>query len=186
VDCYLDIELRADPEFPPSLLMSALFGKFHRRLVEYGAGRIGVSFPDVGTGIALGERLRLHGSQADLQMLMNDNWLMGMRDHTVLGSISPVPVDARQRLVRRVQAKSSPERLRRRLIVRKGISEHDALLAIPDHAAEKLSLPYVVLKSRSTGQQFRLFVEHCPPQDKKVVGLFNTYGLSPSATVPWF
>lgn len=151
MDCYLDLRLTADPEFPPTLLMNALFGKLHRRLVECGEGRIGVSFPDLGAGAALGERLRLHGSNADLAALMNDDWLTGMRDHLTVGAMASVPLHAQQRAVRRVQAKSSPERLRRRLIARKGCSQQEALLAIPDSAAEALDLPYLVLKSRSTG-----------------------------------
>ena len=47
MDAYIDIVLLPDPEFPATTLMSALFGKFHRGLVRYGEGAIGVSFPDV-------------------------------------------------------------------------------------------------------------------------------------------
>ena len=109
-----------------------------------------------------------------------------MRDHTAVGPVLPVPALKGYRVVRRVQAKSNPERLRRRLVARKGVSAEEARQAIPDSVAELLDLPFVVINSRTTGQQFRLFVEHLPVRDEPVTGPFSAYGLSPVATVPWF
>lgn len=187
MDSYIELQLLPDPEFPATTLMNALFAKLHRGLVSNGEGRIGVSFPDVAQNdIGFGSRLRLHGSAADLERLMSANWLQGMRDHLLCGQISPVPAKTSYRVVRRVQAKSSPERERRRLIARKGISLDAAVQAIPDHAAQRLSHPYLVLASQSTRQQFRLFVEHLPLQEHPVIGLFSAYGLSVDATIPWF
>lgn len=187
MDHYLDIRLRPDPEFAPHLLMSALFSKLHRALVQRRSRNIGVSFPDMqAQAPSLGPCLRLHGSLAELDALMAETWLTGMRDHTEYGDPEPVPNRALHRWVRRVQAKSSPERIRRRLIRRHDLSEQDALARVPDGAAERLSLPFVQVQSRSTGQHFRLFIEHSPPQDSPAPGGFNTYGLSQGATVPWF
>ncbi|WP_075204014.1 type I-F CRISPR-associated endoribonuclease Cas6/Csy4, partial [Serratia marcescens] len=42
------------------------------------------------------------------------------------------------------------------------------------------------LKSLSTGQHFRLFVKQGQLQEKPTPGVFSFYGLSASATVPWF
>lgn len=187
MDSYIELHLLPDPEFPENTLMNALFAKLHRGLVSAGEGRIGISFPDIEPkGIGLGARLRLHGLVADLERLMSANWLQGMRDHLSCSTINPVPVTSRHRVVRRVQAKSSPERERRRLVARKGINAEAAKEAIPDSVAEKLLLPYLVLTSQTTQQQFRLFVEHLPLQEKAVPGLFSAYGLSAVATVPWF
>ncbi|WP_152482130.1 type I-F CRISPR-associated endoribonuclease Cas6/Csy4, partial [Dickeya sp. DW 0440] len=36
------------------------------------------------------------------------------------------------------------------------------------------------------GQPFLLFVEHGPLQDTPVAGVFSSYGLSATATIPWF
>lgn len=187
MDAYLEIRLLPDPEFASTTLMNALFSKLHRRLVAHGGQNIGVSFPDVGMkGRSLGERLRLHGNKAELEKLMASNWWVGMRDHTAVSEIAEVPARAKQRVVRRVQAKSSPERQRRRLIARKGMSAERAMQTIPDSAAERLNLPYLVLTSQSTSQQFRLFVEHLAVQEQPVGGEFSAYGLSSTATVPWF
>lgn len=184
MDHYLEIRLLPDPEFPANVLMNALFSKLHRALAGWGGLDVGVSFPDHGKA-GLGMRLRLHGSATALAGLMAGDWLKGMRDHSEITAIQPVPAGARHRVVRRVQAKSNPERLRRRRVAR-GASEDAARAAIPDTAIEHLDLPFVVLTSLSTGQQFRLFIKHQAPADHATPGPFSAYGLSPSSTVPWF
>lgn len=185
MDSYLELQLLPDPEFPPAMLMNALFAKLHRALVSHGEGRIGISFPDVSTG-QLGQRLRLHGQAGELEKLMACNWLQGMRDHLAAFAIRPVPDGAKHRIVRRVQAQSNPERLRRRLIRRKGIGEEEARAAIPDSAAQTLALPSLQVTSQSTQQQFRLFIEHLPVQAESSPGHFTSYGLSNEASIPWF
>lgn len=187
MDHYLDIRLLPDPEFPPSMLMNALFAKLHRALVDLDSTAIGVSFPDHTLApLALGERLRLHGQAPALAHMMSCNWLRGMRDHTEVQGPTSVPAGAVHRAVRRVQAKSNPERLRRRLVKRKVIDYDTARQLIPDEAAETLELPFVTLKSLSSGQTFRLFIEHGPTSPEPTHGCFGKYGLSRRATVPWF
>ena len=187
MDFYIELQLLPDPEFPATTLMNALFAKLHRGLASSGEGRIGISFPDVARKVAgLGSRLRLHGQAADLERLMSANWLQGMRDHLACSPLSAVPTNASHRVVRRVQAKSSPERLRRRLMVHQKLDQEAAIKAIPAHAAEVLDLPYRRLNSQSTSQQFRLFVEHLDLKTKATAGQFSAYGLSAEATVPWF
>jgi CRISPR-associated endonuclease Csy4 len=187
MEAFIDIRLLADPEFPVTILMNTLFKKLHKRMVSFGAGAIGISFPDLRERSRLiGSRLRLHGTHSDLQRFMQPDWLTGMRDHISVGKPEPIPSSVRHRVVRRVQAKSSPTRERRRLTARKGISEEEARIAIPDSSAEMLNLPFLVLNSGSTRQQFRLFIEHLPLQDKEQSGKFNAYGLSVNATIPWF
>jgi len=188
MDHYVDLTIRPDPEFPAHQLMSALYAKLHRALVNLRADGIGVSFPGFNAKPAsIGTRLRLHGSPSSLQTLMETDWLLGMRDHTHVTGIQPIPEGAAHRHVFRVQAKSSPERLRRRAMRRHGLSEDDARTRIPEAAGKTLALPFVQLSSRSTGQlSFPLFIEHGPIEQHAVPGRFNSYGLSREATVPWF
>ncbi len=187
MDHYIEISLLPDPEFPPNLLMNALFAKLHRGLVEWGDNRIGVSFPEHDDKKpTLGKRLRLHGSEQGLSELMNHNWLQGMSDHIHVTGVQPIPTPKGYRRVRRVQAKSSPERLRRRYMRRHPVDEQSARQAIPDSATETLALPYITIGSQSTGQRFRLFIEHGPIVDQPVEGRFSHYGLSPETTIPWF
>jgi CRISPR-associated endonuclease Csy4 len=188
MDRYLEIRLLPDPEFPPATLLNALFAKLHRGLVEHGAGDIGISFPEAGNGRrTLGQRLRLHGSAAALEQLMQLNWLQGMRDHVEVGEHRATPKDAAHRVVRRIQAKSNPERLRRRLLKRNpGMDTQTAAQRIPDSAAAQLNLPFIALASSSSRQRFPLFIEHGPLQNEATSGPFSAYGLSPTTTIPWF
>ena len=187
MDHYIDIKLRPDPEFVPTMLMNALYSKLHRVLVQLDNRGLGVSFPDVEQARpTLGECLRLHSNADNLQQLMAINWLSSMRDHITVSELTPTSNNVSYRVVRRVQSKSSPERLRRRLVKRKGISIEEAQRLIPDSAAKHLTLPFVCIRSQSTGETFRLFIEHMPPQPTQAQGEFSYYGLSPIATIPWF
>ncbi len=191
MDAYLNLRLLPDPEFPAPLLMNALFSKLHRGLVDHGGQCIGVSFPELNeahlaTGYALGLVLRLHSRSEELTKLMAQPWLGSMRDHVGIGPISPVPANSRHRIVRRVQCKSSPTRERRRLMARQGLDHTAACQRIPEDSGKRLPHPFINLGSRSTGQQFSLFIEHLPPGEIAQTGPFSAYGLSPTATVPWF
>lgn len=187
MDHYIDICLLPDSEFPSTVLINILFSKLHRGLVELGTRAVGVSFPDFERSHkGLGEKLRLHSSLGELGRLMLLPWLTGLVDHLEVSPLLQVPQTLQYRVVRRVQAKSSPERLRRRLMKRKSLSEEQARREIADTVVEKLNLPYVTLTSRSTGQHFMLFIEHGPLMPSPVFGSFSSYGLSSSATVPWF
>jgi CRISPR-associated endonuclease Csy4 len=187
MDHYVDIDVRPDPEFPAHQLMSALYAKLHRALVAQASTCIGVSFPSVDSQAPhLGTCLRLHGKLAALSTLLQGDWLAGMRDHVMLTPPRPVPAAAQNRIVKRVQVKSSPERLRRRLMRRHGLDEQEARQRIPDESACLAHLPFVQLRSTSTGQTFRLFIDHGPMQPGAVPGDCNAYGLSQGATIPWF
>jgi CRISPR-associated endonuclease Csy4 len=185
---YIDLQLRPDPDFPPHQLLAALYAKLHRSLVQLQLDRVGVSFPGYQENPpGLGDILRLIGPQAALEQLMGHPWLQGMRDHVKTSAIAPVPADATPRHLRRVQAKSNPERLRRRQMRRHGVNEEHARAQIPDHATEVLRLPFVTLRSTSTGQTFPLFFHLGPPVASACPdATFNTYGLSHKATIPWF
>ena len=184
---FIEIKLLPDPEFVPTALMSALFNKLHRALVELDSSHIGVSWPDIERAQSgLGERLRLHGEKDHLRQLMEVSWLTGMRDHVSVSDLASIPPNSLYRIVSRVQAKSNPERQRRRLARRKNITVEEARELITDCEAKYLNLPFVRVRSQSTGQTFRLFIEHKPPQSDQVSGEFSRYGLSPIATVPWF
>ncbi|WP_349569009.1 type I-F CRISPR-associated endoribonuclease Cas6/Csy4 [Azotobacter salinestris] len=188
MDSYIDIRLLPDPEFAQNQLMNALFAKLHRALAQQRTYDIGVSFPRMqAKPHTLGDRLRLHGTAQALQALMTLDWLSGMRDHTSVADLQAVPARTQYRVVRRVQNKSNPERLRRRLAKRHGLTEEQARERIPDTMKSRLlDLPFVTLRSQSTGQNFRLFVEQGELLEQPHSGAFSAYGLSNAATVPWF
>ena len=185
---YIEIQVLPDPEFVVSILMSALFAKLHRGLADLGSGTVGVSFPNIALEppYGLGDRLRLHGEEPQLSRLMELKWMTGMRDHTDISGMLNVPNNIRYRTFFRVQAKSSPERLRRRHVQRHGVDAEAAVQAIPEHAVKLLKLPYLMLTSRSTRQRFPFFVNASDLTETAVTGKFSAYGMSRTATIPWF
>ena len=187
MDQYIDIRILPDPEFTSTILMGALYGKLHRALVKLQSDDIGISFPEhQRRPKSLGGVLRLHGSATALDHLMSQDCLAGMRDHIQMTGLAPVPGNAKHRVVRRRQFKTNAERLRRRRARRHEETLEQAREQIPDTVERKVDLPYVTLRSQSTGQDFCLFIEHGDLQAHPVTGRFSRYGLSPTATIPWF
>jgi len=181
---YIEIKILPDQEFSSSLLMNALFAKLHRALAVAGHGKIGASFPQAHK--TLGDTIRLHGSKIALEQLMAVGWLKGLTDYTCVSVIADVPSGCKYRVVKRMQAKSSVERMYRRSVKKGWLSEEDAVVKMDAGKEKLLNLPYVQLKSHSTAQAFRLFIRHGKIVDSPVVGGFSAYALSDVATIPWF
>ena len=189
MDHYVDIQVLPDPEFLETTLMNELFSKLHRALGKHGQGKIGVSFPDhfktpdqVKT---LGSRIRLHGSKKALEEFMQTQWIMGMTDYCRVSAVCPVPPRTSFCTVRRVQAKSAYNK-RKRSVAKGWLDESEAQTHIPDSQQRRLDLPYAQLRSLSNGNTMRVYIEHSKPVRQSVAGSFSAYGLSSTATVPWF
>jgi len=184
---YLEIRVRPDPELPAVHVMSKLLGKLHSTLAIRRSTDIGISFPRLASDRrSLGDVLRLHGSVSALDTLLATPFMTGLHDHVQATILTLVPTRAQHRHVRRLQTKSSVERLRRRQMRRHGYSEAEALERVPESVERRLEQPYLTVRSASTGQSFPLFIEHGPLLDSPQSGSFSTYGLSLGATVPWF
>ena len=148
----------------------------------------------------LGNTLRLHGSQADLQTLQDTNWLGGLSGYCEVSDILPVPENIKgYRTVSRIQPGRSMAKLRRHIVHQKaqGILKTDEEIAAYEKQykakmfASSLDNPYLELQSVSTGEHYRIFIQFGELQDQPVAGAFNCYGLSSrnpdkQATVPWF
>lgn len=180
---YIDIKVLADPEFEATTLLNALFAKLHRALASHGQGEIGISFPMADK--SLGEHIRLHGTQAALMRLEQAEWLKGLRDYTDVSPSLAVPAVTQHRVIKRVQAKSNVERVIRRALKR-GLSSAEADVRRENMKRRTLANPYLQIKSLSTGQEFRLFIDQGQLVTEPVAGAFSAYGLSDKATVPWF
>ena len=185
---YLDIAILPNPEIATPHILGALYDRLHRTLVQLRADGIGSSFPAYKLQPRqLGDTLRLHATEVGLQELQAQNWLHPLRDHVRASGIKPAPTDAAHRTVHRKQFKTNVERLRRRRMKRKGETAEEAARAIPDTAMKHPDLPYVHVRSLSTGQSFCIFIAMGALQVKPVGGRFNSYGLAEQgSTVPWF
>lgn len=184
MDHFLDIRVLPDPEFKEFTLMAALFAKLHRALGARDKGDIGVSFPQHGK--TPGCVLRLHGERTALEELEADHWRAGLNDYCQAAAILPVPAIEGWRVVTRIQVKSSAERLQRRSVRKGWITEDEAQLRQQHVKEQRSSLPFIQMKSLSSGQMFRLFIRHGELVQEQGGGVFSSYGLSAEATVPWF
>jgi CRISPR-associated endonuclease Csy4 len=182
MDYYQQITLLPDPEFPEPLLINALIAKLHRALHDVGEGEVGVSFPNLNK--TLGSILRLHGTRGALERLEGSNWCKGMRDHCDISKIDLVPEVKEWCRVKRRQPILSAAKMRRN-IKRETYSEMEAEVIWANSKSKALKGPYVQLRSGSSGQNFRLYIEQIRVKNE-MVGRFNNYGLSSEATVPWF
>lgn len=189
---YVEITLRPDAEVSLGFLWQKVFQQVHLALVEikdeHETVNVGISFPKYGDRtFPLGNSLRLFAATSDdLKKLRLDQWLNRLLDYLSVSDIKNVPngVDFYASFFRR-QFKSNPERLARRQAKRKGISFEDAMKYYETMEEETSDLPFIVLNSLSSAQKLKLFIQ----KEMKNVdsnGSFNTFGLSKSATVPWF
>jgi len=184
MDHYMEIRVLPDPEFSEEMLMAALFAKLHRALGARGKGDIGVSFPL--HGVKLGDVLRLHGVAQALDELEALLWRHGLKDYCECTEIRAIPSVTDWRTVSRVQVKSSPERLLRRSVNKGWLTQEEALERSLTMTQVRTDLPWLNLRSLSNGESFRMFIRHGERLTAPVEGCFSSYGLSSSATIPWF
>lgn len=168
---------------PQNWLTNVIYAKFHKALCDLGATGIGVSFPKYKT--TLGNVLRLHGSDSDLSVLQGNNWLGGMSGYCKVSDILPVPDTVQYRTVSRKQSTMTQAKLNR-LIKRGSITEGEVKQYKAKMFDKGLDNPYVELKSGSNGHKHRRYIEFGELLTAPVLGEFDQFGLSKTATVPWF
>ncbi|WP_430009758.1 type I-F CRISPR-associated endoribonuclease Cas6/Csy4 [Methylophaga lonarensis] len=183
MDHYLDISLLPDPEFPATLLMNAIYSKLHKALYDLEAKNIGVSFPNHDS--TLGNMLRVHGDKAALRVLQEKNWIGGMSGYCTVSNLLPVPDGTKFRTVSRKQTTMSQAKLRR-LLKRGSISEDQVQQYKAKMFTQGLDNPYLELVSSSTGQKHRRYIQFGELKNVATHGQFDYFGLSKTATVPWF
>lgn len=184
MDHYLEIRVMPDPEFNEEMLMAALMAKLHRVLGARGKGDIGICFPKM--AVKPGDTLRVHGTRTALDEVEATCWRKGLSDYCQCSVISPVPQVKGWRTVSRYQPKGSPQRLLRRSVKKGWITEDEALKRLETSQEKRVSLPYLNMKSLSSKQNFRLFIRQGEMLPQPVYGVFTSYGLSATATIPWF
>lgn len=189
---YLDITLLPDAEANLGFLWQKVYQQIHLALAEHktveNTSEIAISFPEFSQGnYPLGSKLRLFAAREQaLQALDIPQWLQRFTDYTHCTSIKAVPGSVTQYAVfKRVQFDTNIERMARRRSKRKDESFEQALEYLKGFTDQASKLPFINMKSLSKEQNFRLFVQR-DSVPAPVTGLFNTYGLSKTATVPCF
>ena len=187
MDSYFDIKALPNAEILQSAVIAHLMQQLHRVLPQYG-GRIGLSFPAYGQQRTLGGIIRVLGVKSDVEQIFQQlNKSAAVKDYGLITPASVIPSSVtKHAFFMRVHAKGKSrfERLKRRHVER-GTWTSELEVAASEKMKQPLHLPHVRFKSASTGESFLLFLNRrlC---GLPVEGVFNGYGLSKTATVPWF
>lgn len=181
-----------DAEANLGFIWQKAYQQIHVALVENktvsGNSNIAVSLPKYGDkAFPLGDKLRLISEMEDkLQKLDIGKWLDRLTDYAHVTSIKEVPQSVTEFVCfSRKQFNTNIERLARRRVKRKGGSFEESLKHYADFQDKETTLPFINVNSLHSGEKFRLFIEQSKEQ-KPVEGEFSCYGLSKTATVPWF
>ena len=180
---YIDIKLILSKEIQENILLNQLYTNFHKRLYDLNKYSIGVSFPRY--KLKLGNVFRIHGSKIDLEMLQKVDWVNELLKFCDVSEISLVPDGVEYRIVSRIQTTMSQSKLRR-LIKRGSIKEEDIKTYKAKLFQKSLGNPFVELISMSNGERHRRFIQFSDLSKNQIKGSFDLFGLSKTATVPWF
>jgi CRISPR-associated endonuclease Csy4 len=184
MDYYIDIKMKPDSEMRENVLMNKVYTKLHKALFSLNSTEIGVSFPKYER--RLGGILRIHGYEDKLTTLQDLDWLDDLVDYCTVSALQPVPTEVmRYRTVSRKQSNMTQAKLRR-LVKRGTISEADIKNYKAKMFKKGLSHPYLELLSSSTGQNHRRYIVFGDLLDNAIEGSFDHFGLSRTATIPWF
>jgi CRISPR-associated endonuclease Csy4 len=192
MNVYQEITLFPNEEIPTYFLWEKLYQQLHFALVEVKQPDegvpVGVSFPDFNKQFNhLGCKLRIFAKEKlELKNLNITEWLSRLKDYVTIADIENIPEKVeRYACFKRCQPKINNARLARRMAKRKNISYELALSHFKSRTKQMSKLPFISLKSHSSDNRFRLFIEK-KERVRPVPGLFNSYGLSNNTTVPWF
>lgn len=183
MDFYIDVKLKPDAEMPVNRLLNVLYSKFHKALCDLKSEQLGISFPAY--KIMLGNQIRIHGSSSSLTDLQGIQWIGGLVGYCDVSQIFAVPKGPLYRTVGRKQTAMSQAKLNR-LLKRGSISEQDAKQYKAKMFTKGLDNPYLEMVSGSSGHKYRRYIEFGELLTQPVLGKFDQFGLSKTATVPWF
>lgn len=196
---YQEITLIDQAEISSYFIWSKLYTQLHIALAEIkdtnNKVNIGVSFPqyifeekleDKKAKINMGKKLRLFTQdEADLKKLDLKKWLDRLTDYVHITSIREVPENIKSYAIyRRKQVKTNAERLARHRVKRGDIG-FDEALARYSNVVTTTDLPFVQMKSLTSDQMFKLFIEKKNAEQSESQ-IFSTYGLSSESSVPEF
>lgn len=188
---YIDIKLLGDTEITLGFIWQKVYAEIHLALDEHknseNMSKIGFAFPHYMEIFPLGDMLRIFShSKEELELLRIKEKLRKFSDYVIISEIKEVPKSIKGYVVfSRKQFKSNPERLARRYAKKHDVTLEEALSIYDNMKAQETKLPFVMMKSSSSNQHMKIFIEK-NVQDKEKKGLFSTYGLSKTSTVPCF
>lgn len=202
---YLDITLLPDAESNLGFLWHKVYKQIHFGLVGNkttdGMSLIAASFPEYGSKIfPMGSKIRLFcATEAQLKKLSIDKYLSRLTDYTHITPIKEVPLSVEQYACfsrKAVISNFLKKAVRRAEHLGKPLDEVIRFIEKQDKERGIIyesTLPFINMESQQTkksigssGQyKFRLFVKKTA-KTNEAQGHFSCYGLSKTATTPWF
>lgn len=183
MDYYIDITIKPDAELRENLLLNKVYTKFHKRLCDLKSTDIGVSFPEY--KVKLGCVVRIHAAEKRLEVLQQGDWLGGLIGYCAISAIQSIPSHVQYRTVSRIQSTMSPAKLKR-LVKRGSIRESEIKQYKAKMFRKGLDNPFLELESGSNAHLHRRYIAFSELMDKPMQGKFDQFGLSKTATIPWF
>lgn len=180
---YIDIKLLPDEDIPIYFLRNKIYAKFHKVLFTLKSTNIGISFPHY--KVKLGHVIRIHGAETKLIELQAKNWLGGLISYCDVSSIQAIPNKVVYRTISRKQSNMTEAKLKR-LIKRGSISPDEIKGYKAKMFQQGLDNPYLELDSSSNGHKHRRYIAFGELVKSNIEGKFDSFGLSKTATIPWF
>lgn len=190
---YVEISLLPCAAMPLHILTQQVYQQLHLKFVEMkdgnGSQPVGVSFPKYDAAAnTLGDKIRLFAHDAAiLEQLNAKQTLRKLSDYVHVTSVRDVPTNVKIfACFQRLQLKTSNLRLARRKAKRENVDVEIAMSKLDRFDESRTTAPFVVIRSVSSGESFRLFVVFNEKSNDNYSGGFGTYGLSSKSTVPIF
>ncbi len=195
---YFELKDIPQEDRTQSQVMGDMMQILHRHLPVYNNSKhqdnqIALSFPAYRRHGTLGGIIRVHGGKKHLFALHDS--LTPLTGYALVGSVLETPVNIKGYATfsrKQYKGAAAARRMKARYTRRKDKAWTSELAsAIVKKYSSHDFLPFVEIKSASTGQTMRLYIEK-KEVTKKVCGFFTGYGLSkptkdtPLATVPIF
>jgi len=181
---YIELQIKPDAEMRENLLLNKVYTKLHKALWTMKSTDIGVSFPKLNS--RLGDCIRIHGSEAQLNSLQELKWLGALTGYCLVSAIQQIPGNnVTYRVISRKQANMTQAKLRR-LIKRGSILGEEVKTYKAKMFRQGLDAPFLELQSSSNGQKHRRYLDFGDIVDTPSDGLFDSFGLSKNATIPWW
>ena len=196
---FQDITLIPDAEANLGFLWYKIFQQIHIALVENKISEkesaIAISIPEYGNkNFPLGRKLRLLAKDSSLISNLNTHkWLNRLSDYVHIKSIQEVPqsVMHHTRFSRKNVCSIERKAINRAEHLNKPYDEVLKFL-LNENKNHKCELPFVHVESQSSEtdktqkkNRYPLFIEKTLFEEP-IEGTFDCYGLSKTATVPWF
>lgn len=205
---YQDLTLIDNSEVNLGYIWQKVYQQVHIALVENGysnpdtafkSSKIAVSFPAYADeGFPLGNKLRVLAPELELLNRLDiESWLSRLRDYVHISPIKDVPRSVKFICFRQKRVKGE-KRLEHSLHKKAAhISERfgeDLESTLKElkkrYTFHKEELPYIHVESQTNktdgrNSRFKLFIEKVELKEPQY-GTFDCYGLSKTATVPWF